>query len=248
MQERTWGRRAERERRVIALQGGSLRPSAAGYLLFPLSVCSPSLSSFSPFPLQSMKALSQLVSDSRHTHTKVSTHTHTQNQRCTVQSKHWGYCDFIFILFFFCYAGCYRYSFSPHAGFSLCLCHYASMTQTCIYPYTTNTHTHTHTHCERISLMDSEDSNFPSATKDRKPSELNYPCLTHTRRGHMHSHTHTHTCVNTGTASSLAITGTHTHTSMRTLSHCDMPRITQSESRKQTERSISLRQILCDRR
>lgn len=30
--------RRERERRVIALQGGSRSPSAAGYLLFPLSL------------------------------------------------------------------------------------------------------------------------------------------------------------------------------------------------------------------
>lgn len=98
-----------------------------------------------------------------------------------------------------------------------------------------NKHTkHTHTHCERVSLMDSEDSNFPSATKDRKPSELNYPRLTHQTRPHVHTHTHTLGCI-------FTCNHRHTHTSMHTLSYCDMLRITQSESRKQTERSISLR-------
>lgn len=48
--------------------------------------------------------------------------------------------------------------------------------------------THVHTYCERTSLMNSEDSNFPSATKDRKPSELNYPCLTHARRDQQRAH------------------------------------------------------------
>lgn len=51
--------------------------------------------------------------------------------------------------------------------------------------------------------MDSEDSNFPSATKDRKPSELNYPCLTHT----LDETTHTHT-----QAAVFVDTQTHKHT------------------------------------
>lgn len=74
-------------------------------------------------------------------------------------------------------------------------------------------HTRVHTVCEKVSLMESEDSNFPSATKDRKPSELNYPCLTHIQTEHTHTHTYTLT-------PSLAIIGTHT--SMHTLSCCDI--------------------------
>lgn len=78
---------------------------------------------------------------------------------------------------------------SPFFCVSAPLCKYAGVTQTGIYR-----NTHVHTGCEKVSLMESEDSNFPSATKDRKPSELNYPCLTHTQTGqHTGTHTHSHT-------------------------------------------------------
>lgn len=99
---------------------------------------------------------------------------------------------------------------SPFFCVSAPLCKYAGVTQTGIYR-----NTHVHTGCEKVSLMESEDSNFPSATKDRKPSELNYPCLTHTQTG-QHTRTHTHTLI-----PSLAII--ETHTSMHTLSCCDIP-------------------------
>lgn len=84
-------------------------------------------------------------------------------------------------------------SLNLNSPFSVCwsasLCKYAGVTETGIYRYT-----HVHTGCEKVSLMESEDSNFPSATKDRKPSELNYPCLTHTQTGqHSRSHSHRHT-------------------------------------------------------
>lgn len=82
--------------------------------------------------------------------------------------------------------------------------------------------------------MDSEDSNFPSATKDRKPSELNYPCLTSTRQEHTLQPTHRGIF-------------THTHTNpVRTLSHSDMQEITQSNPCKQTERSVSPSWMLFD--
>lgn len=88
-------------------------------------------------------------------------------------------------------------------------CKYAAVTQIGgIHRYT-----RVHTVCEKVSLMESEDSNFPSATKDRKPSELNYPCLTHIQTG---QHTHTRTLT-----PSLVII--ETHTSMHTLSCCDIP-------------------------
>lgn len=78
----------------------------------------------------------------------------------------------------------------------------------------TNGNTQIHTPvCEKVSLMESEDSNFPSATKDRKPSELNYPCLTHIQTEHTHT-------LSLSLIPSLVII--ETHTSMHTLSCCDI--------------------------
>lgn len=90
----------------------------------------------------------------------------------------------------------YSYFFTPQHTwlFSLSLIMQTWLTHTQTQKYSKHRHIYreTRTHCERASLMDSEDSNFPSATKDRKPSELNYPCLTHTRQDYKHIHTSTH--------------------------------------------------------
>ena len=102
---------------MIALQGGSVRPSAAGYLLFPLSLHSPSFSSFSPFPLQSIKVLSQLVSENWCLVTGDFTHTHATEKS---KQEDFSFNEFVtlhFIFNTFHHWLCYIYVITPkHTG------------------------------------------------------------------------------------------------------------------------------------
>lgn len=235
MQERTWGRSGERKRRVIALQGRSMRPSGAGYLLFPpFSLHSPSSSllPISPAVYEGIQSVS--VREPAYAHWGLHTQAHSAKQKQatkTVSVNLWYY------IFFYnahpLHAHWYSYFFTPQHTwlFSLSLIMQTWLTHTQTQKYSKHRHIYreTRTHCERASLMDSEDSNFPSATKDRKPSELNYPCLTHTRQDYKHIHTSTHL-----DTSSVVIVDMHIHISLHSLNHCGMLRIAQSKSHTQS--------------
>lgn len=198
---------------------------------YPLSLSTHLPAPFSQFPLQSMKAFSQLVSENRRMHTGDSTHKHTVQNKSKQPRPFQLICEIIY--FFYnahpLHAHWYSYFFTPQHTwlFSLSLIMQTWLTHTQTQKYSKHRHIYreTHTHCERASLMDSEDSNFPSATKDRKPSELNYPCLTHTRQDYKHIHMSTHL-----DTSSVVIVDTHIHISLHSLNHCGMLRITQSKS------------------
>lgn len=187
--------------RVIALQGGSLRPSAAGYLLFFLSLRSPSLSSFPPISPAVYEG-TQSVS------LRVGVCTPGTRQRNTMyvhnNTPHFSFNSIVTLYFIFML--CIAYVVIV----ALLLLH-APRIRLFFQKYANMTHTHVHnkqkTHTQKGSLMDSEDSNFPSATKDRKSSELNYPCLTHKNQTRPQAHMHAHT----SDTSSHAHTHTHAH-------------------------------------
>ncbi len=144
-------------------------------------------------------------------------------------------CDFIFYIYtlHLPHARGYSYSFTPHASFSLCLCHYTNTHTWHKHAYTDTQQTHkTHTLWEGLSNGFWR-FQFPLCHQRQKTLWAQLPL----------SHTPDETaCTHTRTLGRIfTCNHRHAHTSMHTLSHCDAPRITQSESRKQTERSISLR-------
>lgn len=186
MQERTWGRNAVRMREESDSSAGRKPETICCWL----PAVPPHLTPHLPF-LLSLSPCSLW----RHsvTYCQVSS-THQGLHTCAVQSQAFSSTVSSYFLLKLS-AQCpswltSSYPATPHASFSLTVPLYKQCNARHKQAYT-DTH-QAHTLCERVSLMDSEDSNFPSATEDRKPSELNYPCLTYTRRDNNHTHTHSH--------------------------------------------------------
>lgn len=156
MQERTWGRSAERKRRVIALQGRSVRPSGAGYLLFPpLSLHSPSSSllPISPAVYEGIQSVS--VREPAYAHWGLHTQAHSAKQKQatkTISVNLWNY------IFFYnvhpLHAHWHSYFFTPQHTwlFSLSLIMQTWLTHTQRHRNTANTYTERRAHTVRGPL------------------------------------------------------------------------------------------------
>lgn len=205
MQERTWGRSAERKRRrVIALQGGSVRPSAVGNLLVPLSLLT--------FPCLFLP-ISPVVYEG-------SLHTHTTTQTCTKEARR-----FHFQLI--CLTLCFIFIIlnTPHASFlsiSLSLQKYADLTHAHAHTFTINTqNTLTHTYILWEGLSNGFwRFQFPLCHQRQKTLWAQLP-LSHTHTGwdHVHAHTNMHEM----DASSLVFIDrrTHIHAHLKPLWHAE---------------------------